>query len=763
METVSRGRPARVSTDRRRFVAVRRRRLALLVGGVIGGIGISVSAAGTAGSRPAEAVGRFTRGVSAFRSGDYSDAEKALRGLMVKNDDWALYLHAESAFYAGSFGAAREDFGRLSTMNGSRFREVAGFRAADCDWAAGAHAEAANQYRRLLVHVRSHSPPSIDLAVARFRVALAAEEHRSAEAPSLFLALFRDMPAHPLATAAEKHLPSASAVSETPKSPVGGSTTSDRLRRAETLTRDRHWTEALDELAKLPPDLPLALQAERDFQIGMTKFQMRRDYGRAAELLLAAGPALSGDKAASALFHGTRALSRIDRDDEAISGYKQVVARFPNSRFAAEAQFLSGWLDYNRGRFREALPALLATLEKFGKSAFADDAAWCVAFAHFLLGELPAASAGLDRYARMHPTGMTADERAAQVAYWRARIDAKSKRPEQATIGYREVNRRWPFSFYGAAARARLRELGEMVAVELPHTAGSSSGPVRGPDKKGAGNSKLRGLPSGRPPPASNAVPTLARADELAAAGLDVEAGWELQLGEKAILQRVGTAEGMRLLLARYPLFKAFRRAYELAETRAGRALYSAPEADPEVNLLWRAAYPRAYGELVDQYGRGAGNPDLFLYAIMRKESGFSPWDVSVADARGLLQMIPPTSAKVAASAGIDFSPDELFDPEMNIRLGALYIGALSQKFGGQIPVVAGAYNAGPKAMAKWCDQHGGHPMDEFIELIAFTQTREYSKRVVGIYARYKHLYGPQPYQMPIAVDRKYAATGPDY
>ena len=65
--------------------------------------------------------------------------------------------------------------------------------------------------------------------------------------------------------------------------------------------------------------------------------------------------------------------------------------------------------------------------------------------------------------------------------------------------------------------------------------------------------------------------------------------------------------------------------------------------------------------------------------------------------------------------------------------------------------------------MAKWCDQHGSHPTDEFVELIAFTQTREYAKRVVAIFARYRRLYGPTPYEMPLTVDAKYEPTGPDY
>jgi soluble lytic murein transglycosylase len=334
---------------------------------------------------------------------------------------------------------------------------------------------------------------------------------------------------------------------------------------------------------------------------------------------------------------------------------------------------------------------------------------------------------------------MSGDERSARVAYWRARIASKAGQADEAKAGFRDVNRRWPFLFYGAAARARLAEVGEVVDIDLPK-------PAAVPSDAGK---RLA------------ADPTLARVDELGAVGLEVEAGWELQKDEKAVLKRLGDATGMRVILGRYATFKAFHRAYELGESRNGGALAQAPEG--AARLWWEAAYPRAYRELIEKYGQAAGNPELFLYAIMRKESGFSPWDTSYADARGLLQMIPPTSAKVAAGLDMEFGADELYDPEINIRLGAAYIGGLTKKFGGQIPLVAGSYNAGPKAMAKWCDQHGKFPMDEFVELIAFTQTREYAKRLVAIYSRYRYLYGPKPYTLPLMVDAKYAATGPDY
>ena len=94
----------------------------------------------------------------------------------------------------------------------------------------------------------------------------------------------------------------------------------------------------------------------------------------------------------------------------------------------------------------------------------------------------------------------------------------------------------------------------------------------------------------------------------------------------------------------------------------------------------------------------------------MRKESGFDPHDVSYADARGLLQMIPPTSTQVAAAIGEPFFPDQLYDPEINVRLGALYIGQLYAKFGREVQLTAGAYNGGPRMMARWCEQNAQVP-----------------------------------------------------
>jgi soluble lytic murein transglycosylase len=268
-----------------------------------------------------------------------------------------------------------------------------------------------------------------------------------------------------------------------------------------------------------------------------------------------------------------------------------------------------------------------------------------------------------------------------------------------------------------------------------------------------------RGLPSlaPGPPPAD---PGLQRADELLHAGLPAEAGFELERAEESLTRRVGRERALALLLDRYPHMLAFHRAYQLAEARGAAALSSAPEGP--ARRLWEAAYPRAFSDLVERYAPSAGSPPFFVYSIMRKETGFYPYDVSYADARGLLQLIPQVGQQMADQLAEPFHDDDLYQIATNVRLGARYLGQLVRKFQGSIFLAAGAYNGGEKAMMRWCDLNGRRPFDEFLELMTFDQTREYVKRVIGIYAHYLYLYKGEVYELPIIADARYSKDGPE-
>jgi hypothetical protein len=54
--------------------------------------------------------------------------------------------------------------------------------------------------------------------------------------------------------------------------------------------------------------------------------------------------------------------------------------------------------------------------------------------------------------------------------------------------------------------------------------------------------------------------------------------------------------------------------------------------------------------------------------------------------------------------------------------------------------------------MMRWLDQQGRRPLDEFLELVGFKESREYMKRVTAIYARYVYLYTGKPYDLPLTV-----------
>ena len=559
----------------------------------------------------------------------------------LRNEDWAAFLLGESEFYDGDYRAARAAFERAAQAQGGRPAAMAPFRIADCLWMEGDRARRRPRPTRSWSRRRRRPPPT-----SRWRAFGSPRRRRRAIRPARqkqFLAIAREFPAHPLADEALRRAGAPVAprrrhrgagtrrrpTTEISRSPTGS-------KRAESLTKDRHWDEALAELARLPAELPPEQAAERDYQIGMTKFHMRRDYAKAGELLLATAPHLSGDKAASAAFHGARALSRVDRDDEAIAGYRKVVAEFPHSRYAAEAQYLSGWLEYNRGRFKESLPALQATLDHFGTSAFADDAAWCLAFAHFLLGRRRRGD-GRARALRAHAGDRHHRRRARRSRRLLAgavprQARAKDDRPKaEALEGYRDAG--------PPRAAVVLRSPG----ARAPQGGGSATVPVALPPRRSTGAPPAR--------PARDPIGGARR--ELADAGMDAEAGGEIERDEKGILQRAGRREGGRAGCWSSTAAPTTSTApTSFAESHDAGALAADPHGDAGVRVFWEAAFPRAYAPLVDRYGPPAGNPELYLYAIMRKESGFDPHDVSYADARGLLQMIPPTSARVAAEAG---------------------------------------------------------------------------------------------------------------
>ena len=676
-----------------------------------------VAVASTAGAAPkrvdATSARRLGEAFRAYDAGNLAAARKLLTGLDDKKliaADYALWLRGMVALRSGDPVAAQPYFQRLQKLAGSQFAPQAAWRLADCAWDRGDRASAAKAYGKLIV---ANSAGELgDLGTAKFRIA------EAAPTPQAYKLVVIDHPAHPLATRAETRMLE---LGGAPLSPT------DRIARAKQLALAHLWDQAVVELALIPQTgLPDDVAAQRDFVLGETLFDMRRRYGDAAKLLLGVYAKLDS---AEAMFHAARALSRSDQDDQAIDWYHRVVATFPRTAWAEEAQFLSGWLDFNRGRYREAIKPLEDSLARYPRSKWVDDSLWFLGMSHYFLGEWDAARASLAKLARY--SGALEGGKA---MYWLARIDERLKQKDAAIAGYRDTITRHPFSWYALLAHSRLTKLGVKVGPfgdDNPH--------ARGPKLAATVDPKLA------------TEDLILRADELIAAGLGVDAGDELARNERAFLTHHDRPSAIAVLLDRYRKAGNFNRPWMIAVSYSGNALDGPPEGDAK--RWWENAYPRAFSDLIDKYQSLGKNPEGYLHSIMRKESGFDPHDLSFADAQGLLQMIPPTTMRVAKELGIPYDPGKLYEPAFNIQTGSWYIGHLLEKFRGQIPLGAGSFNSGPKPVMKWVDQYGNRDIDELVELVPYRETREYMKKVTENYARYRYLYANEVYEQPLKVE----------
>lgn len=122
----------------------------------------------------------------------------------------------------------------------------------------------------------------------------------------------------------------------------------------------------------------------------------------------------------------------------------------------------------------------------------------------------------------------------------------------------------------------------------------------------------------------------------------------------------------------------------------------------------------------------------VLVKALIRQESAFNPMARSRAKAAGLMQLIYPT----AKHFGIR-QPKELLSPEANIHAGSEFLAGLIEEFG-SVELALAAYNAGPGIVRQWQKRYPTSNIDLFVEMIPYSETREYVRLVRRNYKIYK-------------------------
>ncbi len=171
------------------------------------------------------------------------------------------------------------------------------------------------------------------------------------------------------------------------------------------------------------------------------------------------------------------------------------------------------------------------------------------------------------------------------------------------------------------------------------------------------------------------------------------------------------------------------------------QAIYGARDA--KLNDLVEVRFPMPHQGIFKRHAFNVNLPVPFLFAVSRQESAFNPGAVSGRGARGLMQLMPATARLVADRVRVPRpSGDDLFDPHVNIHLGAHHLAALMTRYRGNRALAAAAYNAGERRVDRWLEDASGIPTRVWIERIPFRETREYVKGVIAFNYVYNHLSG---------------------
>ena len=152
--------------------------------------------------------------------------------------------------------------------------------------------------------------------------------------------------------------------------------------------------------------------------------------------------------------------------------------------------------------------------------------------------------------------------------------------------------------------------------------------------------------------------------------------------------------------------------------------------------------YPYPYRQFIEYYADRYQMDECLIAGVALAESKFEPTAQSVHGAQGIMQIMPETAAWIAYQIEDDnFSADEMYEPEKNIKYGTWYLASLNEEFFGNKVLVLAAYNAGRGNVHEWMEKYGWDEKFSDYKQIPFPETREYVQKVLKYERKYKLLY----------------------
>lgn len=181
------------------------------------------------------------------------------------------------------------------------------------------------------------------------------------------------------------------------------------------------------------------------------------------------------------------------------------------------------------------------------------------------------------------------------------------------------------------------------------------------------------------------------------------------------------------------------------------RAIFTAAKAGAYDDLEVR--FPMAYRDDLSQGADTQGLDLAWVYGIVRQESAFMKDVYSHAGAIGLMQLMPSTGRFVARKIGLKLNNSrDILDLNTNISLGTAYLRQMLDRFEGNYMLATAAYNAGPGRAKRWAEERACLPVDLWVEMIPFSETRTYVRRVLFYTAIFEARLGRIPTRLRLAL-----------
>jgi soluble lytic murein transglycosylase len=481
------------------------------------------------------------------------------------------------------------------------------------------------------------------------------------------------------------------------------SLTSDQLRGlGDAYYKAGHYEEASEQYRALAQKANLDIQQRNGFAVAAAAcdLKLKRLTVTQAEAL-----ADTPDENGARRLYLLMELARNRNDlDEQTSIVTRMEADYPQSQWLAEALFSSGNMYLLRKDYPHAAEYYGYLAQHFPTNKNASAAHWRAGWLNYRLANYTDAEKMFDEQIRAFP----GTPETASALYWRGRLyEAQDHDLARAAANYRTIVRVYQHFFYAQMARQRLTALGSTEAASAPD---------------------LDDIKTADLPPLAESFPEdsphLAKAKLLANAGLNDYIPREIAADPDSSSWSA---------LAEAQIYASYGETYR-AMRALKRALPGAASASIQSIPLpyWHILFPEPYWTTIKAESAKNGLDPYLVASLIRQESEFNPSAISYANAWGLMQLLPSVGKSLARQEGMTrFETYQLLDPDTNIRLGTRYLKQVLDHFGGVPEYALAAYNAGDSRVEDWQAAGPYSGIDEFVESIPFTQTREYVQAIL--------------------------------